>query len=80
MEIKLNLEEIAEFVTTVSRYESDVDLRLATRHESVDAKSFVSVLNLDIRWKLVVKINTENKEEEEKFYSEMKKYKVEENK
>jgi phosphotransferase system HPr-like phosphotransfer protein len=79
MEIKLNLEEVAEFVTITSKYKSDIDLRLAARHESVDAKSFISVLNLDTRWKLVVKINTEDNEEETEFYKEMEKYKVEEN-
>jgi len=76
MEIKLNLEDVAEFVTIVSVFESDVNVRSVHNGVFVDAKSIMSVIGLDLGGTLITDINSDDEDEVLIFGEMMRKYEV----
>lgn len=76
MRIKLSLEDVAEFVTIASSFESDINIRSVNNGIMVDAKSIMSVIGLDLRSELVTEINSSNAEEVMIFVETMKRYEV----
>ena len=55
-------------------FESDIDIYKETSHNLYDAKSFMSVLNMDRSKPLTVRINSTDEEEIKMFQDKMKKY------
>lgn len=74
MRIKLSLEDVAEFVTITSGFESDINIHSIHNSVMVDGKSIMSVIGLDLGSELMVDINSNNAEEVERFNKEMEKY------
>lgn len=74
MRIKLSLEDVAEFVTIASSFESDINIHSIHNGIMVDAKSIMSAIGLDLGSELMVNINSNNAEEVERFNKEMEKY------
>ena len=74
MRIKLDLEDVAKFVTIASSFESDINIRSARNGIIVDAKSIMSVVGLDLGSELVVEMNSNDEEEVKRFNKEMEKY------
>lgn len=78
MKIKLNLEDVAEFVTIASGFESDINIHSIHNGVTVDGKSIMSVIGLDLGSELVVEVNSIDEEEVEVFKERMRKYIVNE--
>ena len=76
MKIKLSLENMAEFVTIASSFESDINIHSIHNGVMVDAKSIMSVIGLDLGGELIVDINSNNAEEVLLFGEVMKRYEV----
>lgn len=74
MKIKLSLENVAEFVTIASGFESDINIHSIHNGVMIDAKSIMSVIGLDLGSELVVAINSSDEKEVERFNEEMEKY------
>lgn len=74
MRIKLSLEDVAVFVTIASGFESDINIHSIHNGITVDAKSIMSVIGLDLGSELVVELNSNDEEEVERFNKEMEKY------
>lgn len=71
MKIKLSLEDVAEFVTIASGFESDIDIRSVHNGIVVDAKSIMSVIGLDLGSELIVEINSDDEDDFERFRRKM---------
>lgn len=71
MRIKLSLEDVAEFVTIASSFESDINIHSIHNGVMVDAKSIMSVIGLDLGSELVVEINSNDESEVERFKRKM---------
>jgi len=71
MRIKLDLEDVAEFVTIMSGFSSDINIRSVNNGIVVDAKSIMSVVGLDLGSELIVQINSNDEEELERFKRKM---------
>jgi len=74
MQIRLRLVDVAEFVGITEGFKSDINIHSINNSIVVDAKSIMSVMWLDFGNKLVVEINSDDEEEIQRFYKEMKKY------
>lgn len=71
MKIKLSLEDVAEFVTIASGFESDINIHSIHNGVMVDGKSIMSVIGLDLGSELVVEINSNDESEIERFKRKM---------
>lgn len=71
MRIKLSLEDVAEFVTIASSFESDINIHSIHNGVMVDAKSIMSVIGLDLGSELIVEINSNDESEVERFKRKM---------
>lgn len=75
MEIKLNrVEDITKFNKIVCSFESDIDVKRG--RYVLDAKSLMGVYTLDLSRPITVSIISSDREEIEKFESEMEQFKV----
>lgn len=74
MRIKLSMEDVAEFVTIASSFESDINIHSIHNSVMVDGKSIMSVIGLDLGSELVVEINSNDESEVERFNEKIKKY------
>ena len=73
IKIKLkNLENIKEFIKRVEKYKSDVDIM--TDRATVDAKSIIGVLALDLTGDIYVRIISDDLVECRKFEAEMEEF------
>lgn len=76
MKIRLNsIDKVKNFVNQMSTLDADIDL-ISGRYV-IDAKSIMGVFSLDLTHDIEIKINTESKEELEKFKNIIKTYTVE---
>lgn len=77
MKIKLdNMDKAAKYLNKVEQFDAPIDIN--TGNISIDGKSIGSLFGLDLNRKLDIKIHTNNKEEENKFYESMKEFSVDE--
>ena len=67
-----NIEKVKRFVSDALSFKSDIDI-LDGRY-IIDGKSIMGVFSLDLSKKLVARINSDNKEEIDRFYEVMKEY------
>ena len=76
MKIRLNsIDKVKSFVNQMSTLDADIDL-ISGRY-IIDAKSIMGVFSLDLTHDIEIKIDTESKEELEKFKNIIKAYIVE---
>lgn len=76
MKIRLNsIDKVKNFVNQMSTLDADIDL-ISGRY-IIDAKSIMGVFSLDLTHDIEIKIDTESKEELEKFKNIIKAYTVE---
>lgn len=76
MKIRLNsIDKVKSFVNQMSTLDADIDL-ISGRY-IIDAKSIMGVFSLDLTHDIEIKIDTESKEELEKFKNIIKAYTVE---
>lgn len=76
MKIRLNsIDKVKNFVNQMSTLDADIDL-ISGRYV-IDAKSIMGVFSLDLTHDIEIKIDTESKEELEKFKNIIKTYTVE---
>lgn len=71
IKLELDLEGVAEFVTIMSGFNSDINIRSINNGITVDAKSIMSVVGLDLGSELIVEINSNDEEELERFKRKM---------
>lgn len=67
-----NIEKVKKFVNTALEFNSDIDVVYGKY--IVDAKSIMGVFSLDLSKNLVVRINSNDREEINKFYEVMKEF------
>lgn len=76
MKIRLNsIDKVKNFVNQMSTLDADIDL-ISGRYV-IDAKSIMGVFSLDLTHDIEIRIDTESKEELEKFKNIIKAYIVE---
>lgn len=76
MKIRLNsIDKVKNFVNQMSTLDADIDL-ISGRY-IIDAKSIMGVFSLDLTHDIEIRIDTESKEELEKFKNIIKAYTVE---
>lgn len=77
MHIKLNtIEKVKEFVTITSKYNED--MFISCGRYIVDAKSILGIFSLNLSNDLKLSIDTNDNAIKEKFYSEIRKFIIEE--
>lgn len=57
-----DINRVYKFVSFINKIECDVDLRTTNRRYTVDAKSIMGVLSLDLSEPVVMCIHTDNQE------------------
>lgn len=73
MKIKLvTIEDVKRFVKICSSYEEDIDF--ISGRFVIDAKSILGIFSVDLRKEARVRIHTDNKETEKKFYKQMEEF------
>lgn len=69
-----NAEEIKDFVCAIEKIDADVDL--LDRRYIIDAKSYLGICALDLSHIFIVRINSDDNDEIEKFKTAIGPYKV----
>lgn len=73
--IKLNKEQVAEFVNITSKYTSDVNVNaVGNRRAVVDGKSILGVINLDLSKPLEVRLVSNNATEIEQLETDLRSF------
>lgn len=74
IKIKLNYEDLKEFIKITTSFESNIDM-IKDRYV-IDAKSLLGVLSLDFTQPTMVVIHSVNEDEIVRFYDAMKRFEV----
>lgn len=69
------LEKVREFANIICTFDSDIDMYKDNKNKAQDAKSIMAIFIMDLNSPLHVYINSNDKDELERFDIEMDKFK-----